>query len=421
MAGTENPDYQTVHVKSVEKLKGPLSGKVFVLDPGHGKNTGVYSKHTSTFEDYYALKSAIVVRDYLVRSGATVKMTRLDNTICPSLSSRVNFSNSVGAVSYCSIHYNGAANTSAHGMELLYRSWNSKSKYQATKVHDSIREATGIHTRGVKGDKEVLGFYLGVLSSNHKTNYKCLTEGAFITNKEDAFLVHTEEFNENVSYGIYAGLCEVFGVEPLGQTSVQVQSYSDGFDEPTSNWVGIQGQSVEAETPTTDGIALLLEAQPKHCSSMRYGAMGWADYQISAVMRSSEEASVPYGLVGRCTNQNEVSTIAYVLAFDEATKRATLYAALGDSKEMVPVKSQTIDFEAEDGWNLLEMRCNGTVVTASVNGVVLEAIDVTAETQQAIEEQLRYGKVGIFLGESSEGAAVLVDEFNVEPIPANTP
>ena len=420
LADSENPDYHCVF--SEPKFhKGPLGGKTVVLDPGHGKNSGAYSKHTSKFEDYYVLQSANVVRDYLERMGATVKMTRMDNSICPALSSRVNFSNSMGATSFCSIHYNSASNEAAHGLEVFYRSYNATSKSQARKVHDKMKEQTGLYSRGVKGDKEVLGFYLGVLSSSHKTSMRCLTEGAFLSNKEDAFKVNDPVFNSDLSYGIYAGLCDMLGVEPLDKTTSEVIEIVDGFTPPiVDGWVGAEVTSVDAETPTSDGFALLMTSTDD-VSALRIGSMGWKNYEVSATMLSLDGPAVPYGLVARCSSKNELSTIAYILTFDEETNQATLYASLGDVSSMVAIKGQIIANNREDEWHEFVIRCNDDEVTASVDGVSLEALEVTSNVQQAIASQIQFGKVGLYLDESKEETRIIIDEFKVAPLSTNCP
>ncbi len=418
LADSENPDYETVMVLNKNLLvgKGSLAGKVVVLDPGHGKNSGAYSKHTKRFEDYYVSQSANIVRDYLLRMGATVKMTRLDNTICPSLSSRVNFSNSMGASAFCSIHYNSAANEAAHGMEVFHRSWNTESKVLARHTHDRMKAETGIHSRGVKGDKEVLGFYLGVLSSNHKTNKKCLTEGAFLSNKEDAFAVNDPVYNTDLSYGIFAGLCETLGVEPLQKTSSAVELLVDDFTELTDSWVGMTQQSIAMETPTSDGMALLLTTEADESGVLRTGGMCWKDYEVSALMRSLDGPPATYGLIARCSDNNPNSTIGYVLSFDETTKTATLYASLGDVNEMVALKRMVLPEEELAQWNELSIRCANDEVMASVNGVALEALEMNSAALLSIQEQMQFGKVGLFLNGSKSGTKVVVDQFSVEPL-----
>ena len=214
---SDNPDYTStiMNIAMNATSQGPLSGKIIAVDPGHGSNSGAYSKHSEKFEDFYVLQSANVVKKYLEASGATVKLTRTDNSVCPALSARVNFSNSIGASAFVSIHYNSAVSESAKGLEVFYRSYNSGSKAYGKAIHGKMLPVSGMNDRRLKGDKEILGFYLGVLSSSHNTDRKSLTEGGFLSNKDDAALIDNLQWNTKLSWGIYCGICESLGVEPL--------------------------------------------------------------------------------------------------------------------------------------------------------------------------------------------------------------
>ena len=82
-------------------------------------------------EDHYVLIMSYLARDYLEAAGATVRMTRFDNSMLPGLQERVNFSNACGAASFNAVHLNSAANVNARGLELYYRSKNATSQAQA--------------------------------------------------------------------------------------------------------------------------------------------------------------------------------------------------------------------------------------------------------------------------------------------------
>jgi N-acetylmuramoyl-L-alanine amidase len=107
--GSDNPDYHTVVQAAVRSKGRPLAGKIVCVDPGHGKGSGSKSPITGKLEDEYVLAKSYMVRDYLEAAGATVRMTRFDDSTLPALPARVNFSNAVGADAFVAVHLNSSA------------------------------------------------------------------------------------------------------------------------------------------------------------------------------------------------------------------------------------------------------------------------------------------------------------------------
>lgn len=415
VADSDNPDYSCVKmpVEAPVWEDRPLSGKVVVLDPGHGNNTGARSPHTKIFEDEHVLDSAEVVRDYLEASGATVKLTRVDNSICPSLSSRVNFSNSAGAALFCSIHYNSASNQSAHGIELLYRSGVTGSKEQATKIHDRVKTATGLSSRGVKGDKTDLGFYLGVLSSSHKISRKCLTEGGFLSNESDAATIATPEFNERISWGIYAGICDTFGVAPNRPIALETQEIDEHFSGALDHaWIGSHARIRSMPTPEEDGKALVLESVPHRCAVLRSGGTAWKDYEVSAVVKG---AGAAYGLLAHSTTASKRRFSGYLLVCDGEAGKAILFAAMGSLATLHPIAEAPLPVASlADGWRELSIRCEKGRIVASVDGMALSAaMHVSDEGSYWVAPR---GKAGLFLVGTEGAAEMLVDRFLLRPL-----
>lgn len=93
------------------------------IDPGHnasGADTGAVGYGLK--EQDITVQIGVILRDMLVRSGQTVKMSResindtISSSLNGSLSARYNGANSWGADLFISIHCN-AANTKAYGCE----------------------------------------------------------------------------------------------------------------------------------------------------------------------------------------------------------------------------------------------------------------------------------------------------------------
>src|SRR5205085_4676689 len=85
LSAGSNPDYHATLTSSWTGATlagtGPLAGKVLCVDPGHGHDSGAHSPITGKKEDFYVLIMSYLARDYLEAAGATVRMTRFDNSI----------------------------------------------------------------------------------------------------------------------------------------------------------------------------------------------------------------------------------------------------------------------------------------------------------------------------------------------------
>jgi len=207
----DNPDYQVV----VASDRLSLSGKTICIDPGHGKDTGAWCSFNSRSEDYYNLLCADALKGYLQGAGAKIVMTRTDNSNCPSLRSRVNFSNAKGAKLFVSIHYNSSDDGSVRGIEVYHRSGNDTGKGQAKYICDEMGAASYIPVRGVRADKPTLGYYLGVLGG-HNIGRCCLTEGGYLSNATDARLIERSDFAGKMAKAIMKGIQKTLGVKTEG-------------------------------------------------------------------------------------------------------------------------------------------------------------------------------------------------------------
>ncbi|HCU8227588.1 TPA: N-acetylmuramoyl-L-alanine amidase [Staphylococcus aureus] len=98
------------------KEKNPLQGKTIVLDPGHGGSDQGASSNTKykSLEKDYTLKTAKELQRTLEKEGATVKMTRTDDTYV-SLENR-----DIKGDAYLSIHNDALESSNANGMTVYW-------------------------------------------------------------------------------------------------------------------------------------------------------------------------------------------------------------------------------------------------------------------------------------------------------------
>lgn len=108
------------HPQNVTKSESkPLSGFKIVIDAGHGGGYGRPEFSPGVQEHIQCLQISSQLRDKLVALGATVVMTREDNSISPDLYDRTTYARNTNADMFISIHTN-AANQKARGISVHY-------------------------------------------------------------------------------------------------------------------------------------------------------------------------------------------------------------------------------------------------------------------------------------------------------------
>lgn len=177
-----------------------LTGKVIVLDPGHGgRDVGAIGVSTNVESDY-TLKTANVLKRMLEEHGATVVLTRDTDRYVP-LTSRSSLSNMKNADVFMSIHYNSTPeHPSARGIGTYY--YNERDQLLASYVQEGLIGYTGFRDRGIHQEN------LQVLRINHRPGL--LLELGFISNLEEEREVGTHAFLDAASRGIVQGLYRYF-------------------------------------------------------------------------------------------------------------------------------------------------------------------------------------------------------------------
>lgn len=185
--------------------------KIFI-DQGHnpqGVNAGAEGNGLREQDINYEV--GIYLAELLTENGNFEVMlsrptpeTTLGTTNSESLQARVNMANSFGADWFISIHSNASENENANGTEVYVYSRSSPSFPLAEDIQEQIVERLGTRDLGVKENPS-----LYVL---RRTNMPALLiELAFITNKDDAFLLETERYM--FAYAIYQGMLDFFDLQ----------------------------------------------------------------------------------------------------------------------------------------------------------------------------------------------------------------
>lgn len=184
----------------------PLAGKTIVVDAGHGgKDPGAVNEEINLKEKDLALSIANKLASYLAKAGATVVMTRTDDTYV-GLTERATIANEVNADIFISVHINSADSTKATGFEVLVYSAVGKAADLGVRVLDRLGSCfPSLPDRGLKERPD-----LTVLK---KTKMPAiLVECGFISNSEEATMMSKEENQTKYALAIFEGAMKYFGI-----------------------------------------------------------------------------------------------------------------------------------------------------------------------------------------------------------------
>ena len=180
------------------------------IDPGHnysGADTGAVGFGLK--EQDVSVQIGLILRDMLISSGQTVKMSRenitdtISQSLSGSLAARYNGANSWGADLFISIHCN-AANTKAYGCETYYCTGSSSGAELAKAVQNHLLAETGRYNRGVKAANFAVIKYTNMPA--------ILVETAFIDNYDDNQFLASESGKNACATAIFKGICDYLGI-----------------------------------------------------------------------------------------------------------------------------------------------------------------------------------------------------------------
>ncbi len=177
-----------------------LTGKIIVIDPGHGGNdAGSIGQH-GTFEKDVTLKTAkMIKRELIKKTGATVYLTR-DKDDYVSLQDRVRMAKEKSADLFISIHYDAFTTHDVKGITTYF----DKNEYQeAAQIINRhlFMEDMGTKDRGVKvGDYYVL---------RENTQPAILLELGYISNSEEEKRMNSSKFQGKAAHAIVNGIIEI--------------------------------------------------------------------------------------------------------------------------------------------------------------------------------------------------------------------
>jgi N-acetylmuramoyl-L-alanine amidase len=173
------------------------------IDPGHGmsnKRDNVFDPGAvaaGVRECDIALEWALTGKYVLPQYGINHFLTRDDNLDEVPVGRRDDMAAAAHCTHFLSIHCN-AADGKATGVEVYYRDISDRAFAQL--VLDSLVEATGLKSRGLKRESESQHSRLAVLDFGPPA---CLAEIGFLDNPHDRSVIRDRE----VRLKFWAGLC----------------------------------------------------------------------------------------------------------------------------------------------------------------------------------------------------------------------
>jgi N-acetylmuramoyl-L-alanine amidase len=173
-----------------------LARPLVVIDAGHGGHDrgGMPGQHVP--EKGYALDVAKRLEKVLRSAGYSTVMTRRSDVFV-SLGERCAMANQNRNAIFVSIHFNGASNYDAYGIETYYSSGRASASLAAS-IHRNVLSATGSIDRRVRSR----GLYV-----LRRTNIPAvLCELGFLTNRYEAGKVKSGSYRQKLAEAVAKGI-----------------------------------------------------------------------------------------------------------------------------------------------------------------------------------------------------------------------
>lgn len=200
-----------------ETASTPASGKVIIIDAGHGKPDEGAESSNGTTEAETNLKIALKVQNLLEENGSTVILTRSDENAIYDLDketlrqkkvsdirNRVKIGNNSSADIFVSIHLNKIPQQEYSGWQCFYNSKNEKSIVLAKKLQSNLNDAIQ------KENKRVAMKLNSVYIMKHVEIPISIVECGFLSNPEEEKELLNDEYQNKLAWGIFNGIIKYF-------------------------------------------------------------------------------------------------------------------------------------------------------------------------------------------------------------------
>lgn len=211
LAIAPRPAQPAVPAKPAQSDAGPLAGRVIFVDAGHGgTDGGARAKDSGAWEKDINLQVALLLRDELAQSGATVVLSRetdmeYSRNKREDLTARLDLARERGAAMLICVHMNEYRSRRESGPQVFYRAGQEQSRLLA----GCIQEAMVEELKPAKKRAALAGDYF-MLSLDIPS---VLVECGFLSNSEDEKLLLTPAYQTRVAAAIRDGIVSYISLE----------------------------------------------------------------------------------------------------------------------------------------------------------------------------------------------------------------
>jgi len=205
---------------AIETWNVPLSGMTIVIDPGHGGPDGGAVGADGTQEKDISLDVSLYVREYLQQGGATVYLTReedtdlaaehtkgLSNRKSEDIRNRLAFVEEKDPDLFLTIHLNAIPSPKWSGAQTFYYPKYDESKHLAEMIQAEIIRNLENTTREAL---PIQGIYL----LKHAEVPSAIVEVGFLSNATELELLKDETYQRQMAASIYNGVLRYYTEEP---------------------------------------------------------------------------------------------------------------------------------------------------------------------------------------------------------------
>ena len=205
------PNSVQLPVTPITNAMPGISGKMIVIDPGHGGSDSGAVGAKGVMEKNITLAIAKQLQGILTDAGAKVIMTRTSDVdvarpsaeAVEELQARVDIANQARADLFLSIHMDSFSTSDAKGTSTYYYAKGTPASQRlADLVRSGIIEQLGTEDRGTK----TCNFYV----VKHTTMPAALAEVAFVSNPGESQLLTSTDGAKKAALGIYNGIRRYF-------------------------------------------------------------------------------------------------------------------------------------------------------------------------------------------------------------------
>ena len=195
----------------------PATSKVVVIDAGHGKPDEGAEGINGTTEEKTNLDITLKLQKLLEESGATVILTRSDENAIYDLDketlrekkvsdikNRVKIGNDSQADIFVSIHLNKGESSEYNGWQTFYKKNDEDSKKLANNIQEELKKTIDVPNERIA--HEIDNIYLVKNVEIPITIVEC----GFLSNPQEEEKLLTDEYQNQLAWGIYNGILEYF-------------------------------------------------------------------------------------------------------------------------------------------------------------------------------------------------------------------